>query len=268
LIYIATKCNFGPQTKPIFMKTVAFLLLFITCFYSQSQILNAESLRKVTDTSGFSGAASLNFALKRNVNDFTTISSKIHVQYKMNKHLVLFKNDIDFQKVENAKLENSGIQHLRYNYHLSPRIAMEIFAQAQYNKVNLIDFRGLLGAGPRFKLSRSENYKFYLGTLIMYEHEKTSDGFTHVQDDFRGSTYLSFSLYPVENISIVSTTYYQPLLSQVSDYRISSQSSLVVSLFKNFALNTSYTFVYDAVPAIGIPNSQYDFSTGLTYSFD
>lgn len=268
MIYIATKCNFGALTKLYFMRTTTFLFLFFTCFYANSQILNAESLRKVTDTSGFSGAASLNFALKRNVNDFITISSKIHIQYKMNKHLVLFKNDIDFQKVENAKLENSGIQHLRYNYRLSSPIAWEVFAQAQYNKVNLIDFRGLLGTGPRFKLSKSENYKFYLGTLIMYEHEKTSDGFTPIQDDFRGSTYLSFSLYPTENISIVSTTYYQPLLSQFSDYRVSSQSSLVVGLFKNFALNTSYTFVYDAVPALGIPTSQYDFSTGLTYSFD
>ncbi len=244
-------------------------IVILCCFTTtNSQILNAESLRKVTDTSGWSGAASANFALKRNTNDFFTISSNIHLQYKMNKHLVLFKNDIAFQKIEGNKFENSGIQHLRYNYRFHPRIAWEVFAQGQYNKVTLIDFRGLVGTGPRFKLTSSERYKFYLGSLVMYEHEEVNDGITPLQRDFRGSVYLSFSLYPTETISIVSTTYYQPELTLLKDYRISSQSSLLIDLFKNFAFKTTYTFTYDAFPAVGIPNSQYDLSTGITYSFD
>lgn len=250
------------------MKALLLFCLFSFAINASAQILNAESLRKVTDTSGYSGAASLNFALKRNTNDFLTISSNIHLQYKMNKHLVLFKNDINFQKIEGDKFENSGIQHLRYNYKISPRIAFEAFGQAQYNKISKIDFRGLLGVGPRFKLTQSEKYKLYLGTLLMYEHEELSDNITPIQRNWRGSTYFSFSLYPSGNVSLVSTTYYQPLLSQIDDYRISSQSSLIVGLFKNFALNTSYTFTYDVSPAIGIPTSQYDFSTGITYSFD
>lgn len=247
-----------------------FLLGFILFFSisSQAQILNAESLRKVTDTSGFSGAISLNFALKRTTTDQFTISNNIHIQYKMEKHLVLFKNNIAFQKVAGANFENSGIQHLRYNYGISPRVAWEVFGQAQYNKVSKIGFRGLLGLGPRFKLSKAENYKFYLGTLLMYEHEELSDGVTGIQRDFRASTYLSFSLYPTESISLISTTYYQPKLKDFGDYRVSSQSSLVVGLYKSFALKTSYTFTYDEMPAIGIPNSQYDFTTGLAYSFD
>ena len=256
------------------MKLRYFLLISvftIAVFSSEkatSQILNAESLRKVTDTSGYSGSASLDFQLKRNVNDFFTISSNVHLQYKMNNHLVLFKNDLDFQKIEGEKLSNSFISHLRYNYKLSQLLTWEAFAQGQYNKVNLINFRGLTGTGPRFKLSQLENYKFYLGSLVMYEYEEVLDGVTPIQRDIRGSVYFSFSLYPNEHISIVSTTYYQPQLGKFKDYRISSQSSLLVGLFKNFALKTSYTFTYDAFPAVGIPNSQYDFTTGVAYTFD
>lgn len=245
---------------------LVFLLLISTTV--SSQILNAESLRKVTDTSGYSGSLSASIALKRNVNDFVTISSDIHIQYKMKDHLILFKNEVAFQKIEGQDFDNSLISHIRYNYRFHPRIAWEIFLQGQYNKINLIDFRGLMGTGPRFKLTQSEKYKFYLGTLVMYEHEKVTDGVTPTQKDFRGSTYLSFSMYPTEHITIISTTYYQPRIDKFNDYRISSQSSLLVGLFKNFALKTSYTFTYDTFPAVGIPNSQYDFSTGLTYSFD
>ena len=247
---------------------ILLLAIFLICSHTSDQILNAESLRKVTDTSGFSGALSASFALKRNTNDFLTLGSDIHLQYKMRDHLILFKNDVAFQKIEDQNFDNSLITHLRYNYRFHDRIAWEIFIQGQYNKINLIDFRGLAGTGPRFKLSSWENYKFYLGTLVMYEHEKLTDGITPTQKHFRGSTYLSFSIYQGENLTIISTTYFQPRLDKFSDYRITTDSSLLVNIFKNFALKTTYRFTYDSFPAVGIPNSQYDFTTGISYSFD
>lgn len=246
------------------------LLFFFLLFSSvcDSQILNVESLRRVTDTSGWSGAASMNLSLRRNVNDFVVVSSDIHIQYKMKDHLVLFKNDVAFQKIEGEDFDNALVSHLRYNYRFKPRVAWEVFLQGQYNKVNLINFRGLLGTGPRFKITKAENYKFYLGSLAMLEYEEVDDGITPLQRDLRWSNYLSFSMFPSENITLVSTTYYQPRIDQFSDFRISSESSLVVGLFKNFGLKTTYLFVYDAVPAIGIPNSMYNFTTGFTYTFD
>lgn len=250
------------------MRSILLIILLFATTYSQAQILNAESLRKVTDTSGFSGTASVNFALKRNVNDFITLGSDIHIQYKNNNHLALFKNNVNFQKIEGEKFENSLISHLRYNYKIHPRIAWEAFVQGQYNKINLIEFRGLVGTGPRFKLSGSEKYKFYLGAAAMYEYEEVTDNSTPTQKKFRGSSYFSFSLYPSDNISVISTTYYQPLFENVSDYRISSQTSLLVGLFSNFSVKLSHTFVYDAFPAVGIPNSQYEFTTGVAYTFD
>lgn len=250
------------------MKSLLLCLFLSITFASTSQILNVESLRKVTDTSGFSGSTSLYFSLKRNKNDFFSISNDIHLQYKMKKNLFLFKNQINFQKIEGDNFTNNGISHLRYNYKFRPRIALEVFAQGQYNKVSKIDFRGLFGIGPRFKLSsNSEKYKIYLGTLIMYEYEELSDG-SPIQRNFRGSNYLSFSLYPTDRVTLVSTTYYQPKLSDFSDYRISSQSSLLIDLYKSLAFKTSYTFTFNANPAFDIPNSQYNLTSGLSYSFD
>jgi hypothetical protein len=247
-----------------------FVILIIFCFSitAKSQILNVESLRKVTDTSGFSGSASINFSLKRDVNDYFSFSNVVHLQYKMKKHLILLKNDIELKSFEGNKFENAGITHLRYNYKFYYRIVWEIFTQAQYNKVSKINFRGLIGTGPRFKLTNSENYKFYLGTHIMYEQEELSDGVTPIQRDFRSTSYLSFSLYPTKNVSIISTTYYQPKLKDFGDYRISNQTSLLIDVFKNFAFKTSYVFIYDETPAIGIPNSQYNLESGFVYSFD
>lgn len=247
-----------------------FTLLFVLCLSSvvSGQVLNVESLRKVTDTSGLSGYVGVNFSLIRNVNEFVALGSDILLQYKMNDHLVLLKNDIRFLKIEGEDFANNGITHLRYNYRFHPLIRWEVFAQGQYNRVALIDFRALLGTGPRFKLTDKEKYKFYLGTLVMYEYEEVADGITPINRDARGSAYLSFSLFPSDRVTIISTTYYQPLLSNFSDYRISSDSTLAVELIKPLSLSISYRFFYDAFPAVGIPSSQYNFTTGLTYTFD
>lgn len=250
------------------MKYFAFLLLVSFSYTVQSQILNVESLRKVTDTSGFSGSVSLNFSLKRDVNEYFSFSNNVHLQYKMNRHLILLKNDIEFKSIEGNRFENAGITHLRYNYKFHPRVAWEVFGQAQYNKVSKIDFRGLVGMGPRFKLTTSETFKVYLGTHIMYEQEELDDGVTPLHRDFRSTSYLSLSVYPTNTVSIISTSYYQPKIKNFGDYRFSNQSSLLIELFKNFAFKTTYTFTYDETPALGIPNSQYNLQSGFVYSFD
>lgn len=250
------------------MKFFLSLLLFLLIHNVNSQILNAESLRKVTDTSGFSGSVSLDFSVKRDVKSYLGFENGTHIQYKMNRHLILLKNDIQFQRVEGDRFQNSGIAHLRYNYKIIPWLTWEVFGQAQYNKVAKIDFRGLLGTGPRFKLNDSEKYKFYLGVLAMYEYEKLRDEVTPVQKLARGSTYFSASIYPLDNITIITTTYFQPKFSDFSDHRVSNQSSLLIKLFENFAFKTSYTFVFDAYPAEGIPNSQYNLTSGVVYSFE
>ncbi|MFT4805678.1 MAG: hypothetical protein ACI9YE_002901, partial [Psychroserpens sp.] len=162
-----------------------------------------------------------------------------------------------------------GTQHLRYNRKISERVKWEAFTQAQYDAISEIDFRGLIGTGPRFKLTKSDDYRFYLGTLIMYEYEKASSVISNrTQNDLRGSVYLSFSLYPTETISIISTSYYQPKLNEFSDYRFSSNTSLLFEIFKNLAFKTNFNFFYDAIPvSSNIPKTQFELTNGLIYSF-
>lgn len=248
------------------MKHFIAALLIVLSFNASAQILNVESLRKVTDTSGFTGSAGLNFSMKRDSNDYLEFSSDTHVQYKMRRHLVLWKNDINLKSIEGNRFQNSGATHLRYNYKLHPNIAWEIFAQAQYNKESKINFRGLLGTGPRFKLTQDEDYKIYFGTHVMMEQEERSDG-SPVQRDLRSTSYLSFSLYPTDRITIVSTTYFQPRFEKFKDYRAASETSIAIDLFKQFAFKTSYVFTYEQYPAEGVPNSQYTLKSGIAYTF-
>lgn len=233
-----------------------------------AQIVNVESLRRISDTSKWSGAANLDIGLIKNTKSIFRITNKIRLQYNTEKNLYLFINDLKLEQIEDNSFINKGIQHIRYNRKLLERLKLEVFAQSQYDAISNIKFRGLLGIGPRFKLTKSDNFRYYLGTLFMYEHEEASENTIEVLRDFRASTYFSCSLYPLENISLVSTTYYQPLLKQFSDFRISNETSLGIKVLKNLLFKMTFTYNFDASPIIGIPKTQYELTNGIVYTFD
>lgn len=250
------------------MRFTTILLLFV-CMTSFSQVINVETLRKASDSAKWTGSVSLDLSLIKNKNDIFRIANKAHVQYNDKINLWLFVNDLNFQKIEDNSLVNRGTQHLRYNRKITDRMKWEVFGQAQYDAISEIDFRGLFGTGPRFKLSEHENYKFYLGTLVMYEYEKSSNVIVNrEQKDLRGSAYLSFSMYPTETISIISTSYYQPKLDAFKDYRFSSNTSLLFEIFKDLAFKTNFNYFFDAFPvSSAIPKTQFELTNGLLYSF-
>jgi outer membrane protein W len=247
------------------LKKAFVFILVLSYSLIQAQIINTESLRMVTDTTGWAGKVGLDVSLSKNTRSKFKVKNKIHLQYKTKKHLFIFVNKIGFEQVDDEDFVNKGVQHLRHNYKINKKLSSEVFLQNQYNALYKIDFRELAGAGLRYKLTTSEKYKMYLGSVIMYEYEKTAGDIISYNKDIRNSSYLSFSFYFTKNLSMVSTTYYQPKLSNFSDFRIAHQSALKFKIAKNLSYKLSFNYSYDKFPVIGIPNEEYDISNGLVY---
>ncbi len=236
---------------------------------AHGQIVNVESLRKVTDTSKWSGNVSLDLSLIKNRNDIFKIVNRTHLQYQNKRNLYLVVTNLNFQQLDSSDFVNSGTIHLRYNYKFKPKVKWEVFFQSQYDAISNIDLRTLVGTGPRFKLRSAEKYKFYLGALVMHEYEKSTETFgTDINRDIRGSMYLSFSLYPTSKFTVVSTTYYQPKLSAFRDYRISSETALVFEIFNGLGFKSTFSLLFDAFPPSGVPQTQYTWTNGIIYTFD
>jgi len=247
----------------------------------------------------WSGNASVSFSFIKNTNDIFNIVTNVAVGYNGGDNLWMIISNIRFNKIEGDTFQNSGVQHFRYNREINDRLTFEAFAQGQYDKISNIDFRGLAGFGPRFDLSKQddetevgnidnadipnkptrEKSKFYIGTLIMYEYEKSAEiDMTATHKDFRSSNYLSFSFFPTNQISIVSTTYYQPRIDLLKDYRLSSVLNLNIgfsskkedekkTFWDKLNFNVNFSYEYDAFPVISIPKTQYRLTNGLSYNF-
>ena len=247
------------------MKRFFVLQLFIVNFYGYSQILNVESFRIRTDTTGWAGKIGLDVSLVKNTKTLIKIGGKAHLQYKTNKSLILLMGQYELLSSNESDLIDKSVLHLRYNYKIRTSISLESFVQGQKNSISKIDFRDLLGIGLRFKLSKNENFRYYLGTTSMYEFEKTS--LQTEEQHWRWSNYFSFTIIPVNYFSIVSTTYYQPVFSNFSDYRIASQNTLIFKIDKHLSFKTAFNYYFDSTPVLGVPQEQYNLNSGILYAF-
>lgn len=243
-------------------------LYFLFIFFSltiNSQILNIENFRIKTDTIGWSGKLGFNLSLTKNTKSLSNIGSNIHLQYQSKKNLYLILSNYNLLVSENQDLINKAVIHLRHNYKINKNLRSELFFQAQNNSISKIELRLLAGTGLRYKLSNMETKKFYLGTSLMYEHEKITDNLEPISKLIRFSTYFSFNLYFDDKLSWIGTTYFQPAVKNVKDYRIATQTSLTYSFSKKLAFNTRFSLNYDAFPVIGIPKTDYNLSSGIIY---
>ena len=112
-------------------------------------------------------------------------------------------------------------------------------------------------------------FNFFLGTTVMFEYEDSVDDINdNIHRDIRNSIYASFKLKLKDNISIVSTNYYQPRMDMFSDFRILSETSLLFTIIKNLKFTTSFSYLFDSFPATNAVKEQFELSNGLVYFFN
>lgn len=247
--------------------TIVAIICFLSANVCRAQIVNIESSRMQSDTVGWMGNVGADVSFNKAVDKIFQGNLETHVQYKTRRDLGLWLilGDIGFLKINNTRVASDGLLHIRYNKKVNNWLRWEFFTQFQNNVITQIDSRFLLGTGPRFKLSQLENFKLYVGCLLMYEREleRTVPKITH--NDIRNSSYLSFSWLPKSYLELTSTTYFQPLIRKFSDYRIMNQIAFKVKATPHFSLSLKWNYLHDRFPAGTAPRTTYSFSTGVNY---
>jgi hypothetical protein len=245
---------------------IAIAFLSGICYNLNGQIINIESQRIITDSTGMSGDIGLSLAASKNAKSYVAFNGHGHLQYKNHNDLWLFIMDYDLVNAGNENFSDSWFGHIRYNRKIGEVIRPEAFIQAQFNEISKIDLRILNGIGIRLKLSDLERAKFYYGITYMYEYEEVSD-LAKINKDHRLSSYFTFTLKPEKTVLLRNTTYIQPLIKEFEDFRLSNDTRLIFSITKQLKFTTTFSFLYDSRPPIGVPNSIYQINNGLNFQF-
>ncbi len=248
----------------IFKVILACLLLLPA--WATAQVINIENKRFLNDTNGWVGNADFSFTAIRNTQQVLSFSNALRVQYQQNRSRFILLNDINFIKAGKTDFVNAGYQHFRYNYKLQKLVTIEAFTQTQYNPVLKLDFRYLLGAGPRLRLIKNKHARVYAAALYMYEYDNIAGDQADVREH-RISSYLTFTIAFLKTCELVSTTFYQPKIGNGSDYRIANDSNLEIHINKYLNFKSTFNLLYDTQQPAGIPDLVYTFRNGLSVKF-
>lgn len=256
----------SPHFPNRFLRGGILLFLVLVYFHGNTQIINAEAKRLNGSEEGWAGSVDFYFNYTQNTKRLLNFGNRFHVGNLKGKRRLLFLSDLSVSRSNKDNLINRGFLHARYNYEWNKFLTPEVFAQTQYNSVQRIGLRALVGAGPRFRLYDNDTLEIYMGSLYMYEYENISDSAAYLTAH-RNSTYLNVSYFVNDLFSVSNITYYQPNLALFADYRISSESSLNVYITKHFTLRIIYSFLRDTRQVEGLPTTYHTLKNSLGFRF-
>ncbi len=244
---------------------ISIILLFLFNLIN-AQVVNVEKRREADSTKNLIGKTELSLDINKSTSTIFTAKNSTQIQYHFLKSTYIFLADLQMMQIDTIRYLNNGFLHFRYNYDFSNKwLIAEAYTQVQFNRIQKIQRRFLWGAGGRFVLLNKEKYKIYSGIAGMYEFELYIDD--TFQDKVRLSNYLSFVLQPIPEITIRNTTYYQPQINIFKNYRITNESSIEATIFKNLKYKTQFNYFFDSKPAPSVQKVFYSLTNGFIYRF-
>jgi hypothetical protein len=263
--------------KKIFTCTVLFFTL--TSYYSQ--ILNIDrSIKADTTFKRVRGSFNFNFSndkQKRNLIDFSNVTEVDFFLKNNYSFIFLTKSELSFNGL--TVLENNGFFQLRFRDNDTRIIAPDVFTQYQWNGVQGLERRALLGINARINWMEKKKSDLYTGIGCFYELEKwnpflgsyafAQDSLSIVNRDlFRLNLTAKFALKLSKHIDFAGTTFVQfPLNSYFASPRWFFDSNLFFNVNKHLAFTLHYDHNYDAYRPLPIDNYYYSLTTGINIKF-
>lgn len=250
----------------ILKKSALFFLLLLSV-QCGAQIVNIENKRIYDDSAGWSGVLEASFSFVQNKEAFYNLNAKSRIQFKSEnkKHYVFLLGDFFYSGGQKV-YANSGMGHLRYAYRIkNSGWKWETYAQVQYNQLLNQRIRALTGTGLRVKISDKRGLRAFVGSSIFYEYEEIQPN-NQFNTDFRWSSYLSWFMN-FKHFSFSGTSYYQPLINDLSDHRFSGLYAFSTHITKKLRFKTELSVFFDSNPPEDVRSTISSFQVGLGYDF-
>ena len=251
--------------------SVIFLGLWLTLLQPAQAIVNMEALHFKKQQEGVSGDMSLLFSGSAGNSVSSNISLAGQLNWIRENTINLILLGYQYGKSNGVVSADNSFVHFRHIQKISAVTDWEAFAQLEDNKFTRLSYRALLGGGLRFSVWASENHNAYLGVGAFHSKEEIASrvGLTDqgVEELNRGNFYL-FSHYQLKpTLKWSNAVYYQPSLSEFSDFRALFQSSFDFKINQHLNFTISLDINHDSQPAQSVKQTDTSYRSGLKWQF-
>lgn len=247
-----------------FSLTAHLLLLPQNVLHAQ---VDTEAMRKSSLEEGWKTTLSLNALAQQGNTEVLFFDTKLRFDYRAAKLHIFFCASLQYGDESEERFVNEGFMHLRWVRSLDSRFAVEVFFQNEFDDTILLEKRRLLGGGLRTLILEANKIILHMGNGFMIEHEDYTDSAEENKKLLRSTNYLTGEWWLDDRIQIYMTTYVQPNVESISDYRILLSNGLEVKLTELLYVNIKLGYRYDSEPLENIKNYDIEMLNGLSLSF-
>lgn len=248
--------------KQRIVRLLFFILHLATATAVYGQV-NIESSRlPQSSEDGIYITSEIGYDVKRGNTDVTEMKLGLRADYIHGLHHTFLSSKYEYGESSNEDFKNAVYAHLRHTYMFLGFVGVEGFIQTQSSKFNDLRLRQLFGLGSRFE-KKTELFVFAVGMggMLEYEELTTSENTDWV---FRSTNYISArhklgdKNSPIQAYAI---SYYQPLISEMLDFRVLADIGVEYSFYKTLVISNSFGYIYDTRPPLGV--GKFDLSNGF-----
>lgn len=252
-------------------KVICSVCLLVTTHTAQA-IVSMESVHLGKPPEGYSGALDVNASGAWGNTQTQIVAAGLKLVRHKNPITDFMLVNYQYGESRGARDKNKAFIHGRHIQQITEKYAWEGFAQLSKDEFTRLKRRGLLGAGARMGLWQSSKVtQGFLGLGGFYEQEKldvdTALGESDKETAWRGNMYFVIKTKLNTAVSLLSTTYYQPDLNKVADFRAIEDASLVSQLTDKLAAKITLDVSHDSKPPSGVKQTDTSLTVGVDLSF-
>ncbi len=233
--------------------------------------VNVEALRQEDPPLGYSGSFGGDLTVRTGNVDLIQIglNARVYMVTESVTRLMVGNGGLGLQG--GSRFSSSGLVHYRETYEYSDLISPEWYAQINYDRPQLLDFRVVAGGGGRTSFASGDWGQFGMGLAVFLEHERLDLPDTAIHDNrtsvARGSYFLTLRLVPSDNLVITSTTYIQPVVTSWGDLRMLGNFRVAAPVTDALDLTVSFDLRYDSRPPDDISSLDTSLRAGLRFTY-
>ena len=235
-------------------------LLFSSLIFCQ---INTETMRADNLSPGIHQKMNMSFTYISGTSEIMFLKGNYRIDYQSQSDwsgFFITKYDRAFEKSEDA-FSNKGFGQLRVVKQVFPHIQVESFLQKEFNYFIDLENRELIGGNVRFNPFK----KFFIATGAMHEKEVYQS--KEEQNFMKSTSYINYSMQPMEKVTIENVLYYQFKLEAMDNYRILWDGTISVqgSDWLSFYLSCNYRYDLSEINPDG--SSYFEITNGLGFRF-
>lgn len=221
------------------------LLIFIVMlpYLAWGQVVNIESDRG-GDKQGLHGSNEVGLSLQRGNVQVFQYQLGLRADYIKERHHSLIIGSMSYGESDGEPFQDQSYAHLRWTAMWWDHVGTEVFTQVQTAEFQLLTLRQLTGCGLRFTMF-NDHLAIGIGGMSDYERISTLETGNL---DARATSYIRVGKEWENKVKGQLITYFQPLFTDPTDYRILTTGSLEFGLNKVFSIVNELNYAYDTRP--------------------